>query len=133
MDVWEEIISWRSSSLCTRKDHHFHATLTRELEIVRDDLELKTAPNMVSMYNPRVVALLKSDVYLERFVRFFPTLLHVETDAPAWSGPRLLRHFTREYQLNFLLNFFMQMRRTPNHDLQHYVQKKSTGKPWFLF
>lgn len=123
-DVWDEIVPFfdlgsldiflrLNKTVYPRRNIHFRETLTRELETMRNFLEVQTAPNkgvllfMVGLYlyNPRVVKNLDVDPYLDRFIRFFddiPMLLVVETDWSDWAGPRLLRRFIKEYDLGIM-------------------------------
>jgi hypothetical protein len=94
----------------TRCDHHFHATLTKELENLRKRLEIHRFPDRstllfltaVYLYHPHIVRKLTIDPYLDRFVRFFrevPSLLVLEENmAPS----RFLRHHLKDYKLGIM-------------------------------
>jgi hypothetical protein len=140
--VWEivvpflDLVSFQSLLLLNpyffqqeRCSHHFHATLSRQLENLRNTLEIKTQAQTeaqtqtqalpcsgrssvllflvgVYLYHPHIVRKLTLDPYLDRFVRFFrdvPSLLRAEEQGEEEELPScILQHLLKEYKLGIV-------------------------------
>lgn len=134
-DVWETMIpfldlaSFQSLLFLNpfflfqeRRNNHFHATLTRQLENLRNTLEIKTKAQTqvlpcsgrssvllflvgVYLYHPHIVRKLTVDPYLDRFVRFFrdvPSLLWVEEREEEERPSLFLQDLLKEYKLGIV-------------------------------